>query len=72
MKHRKAAIAASVTLLAVALTGCGIQEGQETSRYYPETHYTFEQELPDGSAVLCVWAKSGEGGGLSCDWGGVR
>ncbi|WP_217181610.1 hypothetical protein [Streptomyces sp. AC495_CC817] len=64
----------TITALAIfaiagaALTGCGIQEGAETSRYYPESHYTFEQELPDGGTVLCVWAKSGYGGGLSCDW----
>lgn len=52
----------------LVLAGCGIQEGAETSEYYPTTHYTFEQELPDGTSVLCIWAKSGYGGGLSCDW----
>lgn len=55
------------------LTGCGIQEGkEEVSRYYPDTHYTFEQEMPDGSFVTCIWAKSGYGGGLSCDFAGAH
>ena len=54
------------------LTGCGIQEGDEVSRYYPETHYTFEQEMPDGSFVTCIWAKAGYGGGLSCDFAGAH
>lgn len=65
-----------VTILAVcagalALAGCGIQEGSESSSHYPVSHYTFVQELPDGDSVLCVWAKDGYGGGLSCDWEGA-
>lgn len=69
----KSALAAAATLSAIVLlAGCGPKEGAEISPNNPESHYTFEQELPDGGTVLCVWAKSGSGGGLSCDWAGVQ
>lgn len=60
-----------LVLLATAflLVGCGTTDGAEDgSGNTPNTHYTFYQELPDGGRVLCVWAKSGYGGGPSCDW----
>jgi hypothetical protein len=66
MKKTIALIAAGLSML--ALTGCGHSTGEETSEYYPETHYVFEQEMPNGEVVNCVWAKSGYGGGLSCDF----
>ena len=69
MKKKLVLLVLPVILL---LSGCGIQQGEETSDYYPETHYTFDQEMPDGSFVTCVWAKSGYGGGLSCDFAGAH
>lgn len=58
--------------VAFLLSGCSIQEGEEISEHYPDSHYTFEQEMPDGTFVTCVWAKSGYGGGLSCDFEGAH
>ena len=69
MKKKLVLLVLPVILL---LSGCGIQQGEETSDYYPETHYTFDQEMPDGNFVTCVWAKSGYGGGLSCDFAGAH
>jgi hypothetical protein len=59
----------------VAACGSGGGEGSEPDTREPGTHYTFWQDLPaeaGGGRVLCVWAKSGYGGGLSCDWQGRR
>lgn len=58
----------------MTLAACGTPEGVENgeNRSTPDTHYTFLQELPDGSEVLCIWAKTGRGAGLSCDWAGVK
>ena len=54
------------------LAGCGIQQGVETSEYYPNSHYTFDQEMPDGRMDTCIWAMAGYGGGLSCDFAGAH
>jgi len=55
----------------LALTGCGNGDGADGNGA-PYVHYTFQQQLPDGGSVLCVWVKSGYGGGLSCDWVGLH
>lgn len=75
MKKRLAAVAAAATLLTLVLTGCTSEAGNGGStdpeinaQLTPHTHYSFVQELQDGRKVLCVWAKDGYGGGLSCDW----
>ena len=63
----------AVVLLGGVLSGCasggggGVEDGGDN---VPATHYTFYQDVPNGGQVLCVWAKSGYGGGLSCDWDG--
>lgn len=68
MRKKISAIIGAVMLLG-ALSACGETSGSETpGSYYPEEHYTFYQELPGGEKVLCVWAKSGYGGGPSCDF----
>lgn len=60
-----------VTLL-FTTSACGSTDGVENGgTNAPKTHYTFYQDTPDGR-VLCVWAKSGYGGGLSCDWAGAK
>lgn len=62
-----------LALLALAasllLTGCGTGE-ENGGEHTPEKHYSFWQDLPNGEKVLCVWANSVYGGGLSCDWSG--
>ncbi len=68
-------IALALAAVLLAATGCGETEGAEdtgatddgTNTSTPESHYSFWQETPNGD-VLCVWAKDGYGGGLSCDW----
>jgi len=78
MKKRISAAVAGAALLALALTGCaggpsgagngGSTDPELNAQLTPSTHYSFVQELQDGRKVLCVWAKDGYGGGLSCDW----
>ncbi|GAA4762483.1 hypothetical protein [Microbacterium gilvum] len=67
-KLRGAAAAVGV-LATVALAGCATGSASpETNERRPEQVQAFEVKLDDGRSVLCVWAKSGYGGGLSCDW----
>lgn len=64
-------IVSALALASVFLVGCGTAEGEETpGKNYPPTHYSFYQDTPEGK-VLCIWAKDGYGGGLSCDWSGT-
>ncbi|BBC53860.1 hypotheical protein [Mycobacterium phage PP] len=52
--------------LAAVLTGCGGTDAEGNSAPGEiKPHYV---NLPDNRQVLCVWEKSGYGGGLSCDW----
>ena len=67
---RVALLVPFIAVMALGLSACGIQQGEETSEYYPKSHYVFEQEMPDGSFVTCIWAKTGYAGGLSCDFSG--
>lgn len=68
---KKLITAVVATAAVLALAGCGTVQGDEKAgEPYPATHYTFYQELPNGNKVLCVWAKSGYGAGLSCDFAG--
>lgn len=64
--------AALTAVLALMLTGCASSSVSEDSgtqnERAPRDHYSFVEKLPDGSEVLCIWAKSGSGAGLSCDW----
>ena len=72
MKIKTAAVLLVATLT-LALSGCGQTAGVESgSGNAPVNHYTFWQELPDGARVMCVWAKDGRGGGLSCNWNDVK
>ena len=34
----------------------------------PSSAGVFLQKLPDSREVVCVWARSGHSGGVSCDW----
>jgi hypothetical protein len=52
-------------ILLLALTGCGTTtdtSGEEQAH----TFYTFYQDLPDGSKVLCI--AEDFNGAISCDW----
>ncbi len=78
MKKIVAGLTVSVALIA-GLTGCasayetpekdesGTAQAPVNSNYTPDTT-VFEQELPDGRTVLCIWATGTRKGGLSCDW----
>ena len=69
--NRKTKIWAGVTvaLAMTALVGCASGEASPTTNgNRPEQVQAFDVNLEDGRTVLCVWAKSGYGGGLSCDW----
>lgn len=75
-------LVAAALIGAGLLTGCGPNQSSTGSEVAsPETkgQYTlkapetavFEQLLPDGRTVICVWASRSEtskAGGLSCDW----
>jgi len=75
-------LVAAALIGAGLLTGCGAYQSatgfekpspepkSKSSLRAPETA-VFEQLLPDGRTVLCVWASRSEtskAGGLSCDW----
>lgn len=77
MKHFGSIIASAclVVMTLLAATGCASAEQvgtEKTGEYYPGDHYVFEQEVEPGNFVTCVWAKSGYGGGVSCDWVGYH
>lgn len=65
MKSVMAALA-----LAALLSGCASQD--ESGNAAPAKVWPHYVDLPDGRTVLCVWEKSGYGGGPSCDWGTAR
>lgn len=72
---RKILAVGAAVLVAVSLAGCGASEPESAEsgkQRTTETNYTFYQKLPNGERVLCVWAKDGYGGGLSCDWAGLH
>lgn len=58
--------------LILTLAGCAPVEGDATQPHsdhnYPEIVWPHTVTLPDGRHVLCVFEKSGYGGGVSCDW----
>lgn len=62
-------IAAACTLtMTLMLTACGAENWDSTH----EKHLTPKVITVDGRDVTCVIYKSGNGGGLSCDWEGAR
>ena len=64
-----AALAAMLTLTACMPSGPATEK---TNDARPEVVTPFEVNLEDGRIVLCVFAKSSYGGGLSCDWAGAQ
>lgn len=70
MRRSKSLMAVAAIGLSLGLAGCsGAGEGFHSEQTEPITHYTFEQELPNGEKTLCVWASDGgSSSGLSCDW----
>lgn len=79
---KPAALAAVAVLSIISLGACASSppgasgsdgsSNEDTSQPAPDTHYSFYETLPDGQKVLCIWAKTGYGGGLSCDWVGLH
>jgi hypothetical protein len=76
MKRRKTLVAAALLGLSLSLVGCATPATQDAQKaeaaqeqQTPNAHYSFEEKLPDGRTVLCIWAsESYNSGGLSCDW----
>lgn len=60
--------AAGVIALALTLTACGAENWDSTH----ENNLTPKVITVDGRDVTCVIYKSGNGGGVSCDWEGAR
>lgn len=67
MKKKTLVITGAVLLL--ALTGCGTTTDTNGEKR-GHSFYTFYQDLPDGSKVLCI-AES-YNGAISCDWDHIR
>ena len=62
-------ITATGTIAAMlALTACGAEDWDSTH----ENNLTPKVITVDGREVTCVLYKSGNGGGVSCDWEGAR
>ena len=59
----------TIALAMTALVGCASGEASPTTNgSRPEQVEAFDVNLEDGRTVFYVWAGSGNGGGLSCDW----
>lgn len=64
-----------VLALGLALAGCGPSSSTapESDRPpNPGVRVVFEEDLPDGRAVTCIWVRQDTRGGLSCDWDNAR
>jgi hypothetical protein len=58
----------TAVILAV-LAGCAsTTTDTESVDATPHRRAAWVQPLPDGREVVCVFAKSGYAGGLTCDW----
>lgn len=53
---------------ALVLTGCADDAAPESSGHLPRHYNTFLINTETNGTVECVFAKSGNGGGLSCNW----
>ena len=67
-----ALLATAAVALTLGIAGCSTQYTDDSGQRVPRVHYTFVQDLPDGRSVLCIWAVSGRGGGLDCDWDSAK
>ena len=66
MKTKITVIAA---VLLLSLTGCSTTiTDTKGETQYEDDIYTFYQDLPDGTQVLCINLDGGYNGGISCDW----
>lgn len=66
MKLKNKIIAGTIAALTVAaLTGCTTPTIVNNAR-------SWEQKLPDGRTVTCVYGGTNDGGGISCDWENAR
>jgi outer membrane lipoprotein SlyB len=54
-------------LIAATLAGCTTSDAESVDAT-PRHRAAWVQPLPGGGEVLCVFAKSGYAGGLTCDW----
>lgn len=61
----------ALALVALALTACGSPQQEPSSEPAPSLRpntNVFQQSLPDGRSVTCIWARGYNSGGVSCDW----
>lgn len=65
---RSIARAALAALAVATLAGCTMTDAESVDAT-PRARAAWVQPLPDGGEVVCVFAKSGYAGGLTCDWG---
>lgn len=74
-------LATAMVSVAALLSGCGgssVQPApvatppatQSAQSITPWDHGVFYEKLPDGYGLMCVYARNGYDGGLSCDWPG--
>lgn len=62
------AVAVAGAMLTGALVGCSSSDHDSSGNEMPDIVKPHYVQLPDHRTVLCVWEKSGYGGGPSCDW----
>lgn len=68
---RKKKVIMTLTIAALALTGCGTggsPENDDNAGGKSKALYERSITLTDGRDVTCVVYGSGHAGGLSCDW----
>ncbi len=63
-----AARTALAALAVITLAGCAGTSDAESVDAKPQRRAAWVQPLPDGGEVVCIFAKSGYAGGVTCDW----
>ncbi|MEO5949748.1 MAG: hypothetical protein ABIP74_05065 [Candidatus Saccharimonas sp.] len=79
----KASVA--IAIATMLLTGCGggsvttpdpgpttPEVTAQSEGYEPSSHGVYYEKLPDGYDLMCVYARAGSSGGVSCDWEGHK
>ena len=73
MRRTRIWAAITIAIAMTTLVGCGAASAAADGYWEPQVRSVFEQPLPDGRTVLCVYAgQNKSSGGLSCDWDGAE
>lgn len=67
MNRPATARVALAALVLITLAGCTMTDAESVDAT-PRARAAWSQPLPDGREVMCVFAKSGHAGGVTCDW----